>query len=105
MSRRRKAVIAVAVTGLIVLGAVAWWLMPLVTGPALPAGATRLHITTESPSLPFVCAAAALSPARVSTSGDELILVAAETGNPINVVWPSGFRRLAAGRTGGPGRS
>jgi hypothetical protein len=91
MSRRRKAVIAVAVTGLIVLGAVAWWLMPLVTGPALPAGATRLHITTESPSLPFVCAAAALSPARVSTSGDELILVAAETGNPINVVWPSGF--------------
>jgi hypothetical protein len=91
MSRVRKVVVAVAATVVIILGVAAWWLLPIVTGPSLPVGATRLHITTEGPGLPFVCAAAALGPARVSTSGDELILVAVESGDTINVVWPSGF--------------
>jgi hypothetical protein len=91
MSRGRKVLVAVVATGLIVIGAAAWWALPLVTGPSLPADATRLHITTEGPSLPFACATAALAPARVSTSGDELILASVESGDTLNVVWPSGF--------------
>jgi len=61
------------------------------TGPALPAGATRLHITTEGPGLSFGCAAALLSPVRVEASGDELVVVFVESGEQANVVWPSGF--------------
>lgn len=98
MSRRRKALIAIAAAGVIVLGAAAVRVLPLFTGPGLPAGATRLHITTERPNLSFVCAAAALSPVRVATSGDELILVSVESGDTVRVVWPSGF---AAWRVGG----
>jgi hypothetical protein len=89
--RRRKVFIAVAVTGVIVLGAVGSRVLPLFTGPALPAGATRLHITTDRPNLSFGCGGALLSPARVATSGDELILISVESGDPIRVVWPSGF--------------
>jgi hypothetical protein len=91
MSRRRKVLIVIAAAGVIVLGAAALRVLPLFTGPALPAGATRLHITTESPNLSFACAAAALAPVRVSTSGDELILVSVESGDTVKVVWPSGF--------------
>lgn len=98
MSRRRKAIVAIAAAGVIVLGVAALRVLPLFTGPALPAGATRLHITTERPNLSFGCAAAALSPVRVATSGDELILVAVESGDTVQVVWPSGF---AAWRLGG----
>ncbi len=83
---------------MIVLGVVALRVLPLFTGPALPEGATRLHITTEGPHLSFGCAAALLSPARVATSGDELILVWVESGDTVRVVWPSGF---AAWRVGG----
>ena len=90
--------ITVVAIGLIVLAAAALRLAPLFTGPALPAGATRLHITTERPNLSFGCAAAALSPVRVATSGDELILVSVESGDTVRVVWPSGF---AAWRLGG----
>jgi len=91
MSRRRKVLIAIAAGGVLILGAFALSVLPLFTGPALPAGATRLHITTERPNLSFGCAAAALSPVRVATSGDELILVAIESGDTVPVVWPSGF--------------
>ena len=98
MSRRRKALISIAAAGVLVLGAVGLRVLPLFTGPALPAGATRLHISTERPNLSFGCAAAGLSPIRVTTSGDELILVSVESGNTVRVVWPSGF---AAWRVGG----
>jgi hypothetical protein len=91
MSRRRKVFASIAVTGVIVLGAFALRVLPVFTGPALPIGATRLHITTESPNLSFGCAAALLSPARVATSGDDLILVWVESGDTVPVVWPSGF--------------
>ena len=91
MSRRRKVLIAIAAGGVLILGAFALSVLPLFTGSALPAGATRLHITTERPNLSFGCAAAALSPVRVATSGDELILVAIESGDTVPVVWPSGF--------------
>jgi hypothetical protein len=64
--------------------------LPLLT-PALPEGATPLHISTEDPNLSFGCATALLSPARVSTAGDELILVSVESGDTLSVVWPAGF--------------
>ena len=98
MSRRRKALISIAAAGVLVLGAVGLGVLPLFTGPALPAGATRLHITTESPNLSGACAAALLAPVRVATSGDDLILVSVASGDTVRVVWPSGF---AAWRVGG----
>jgi hypothetical protein len=91
MSRRRKALIAIAATVVIVLGAVGLRVLPLFTGPALPAGATRLHITTEPPNLNLGCAAALLAPARLAVAGDELTLVSAESGDTLHVVWPAGF--------------
>jgi len=98
MSRHRKVFIVIAAAGVIVIGAIGLRVLPLFTGPSLPPGATRLHILTEGPNLSFGCAAAALSPVRVATSGDELILVSVESGDTVRVVWPSGF---AAWRTGG----
>jgi hypothetical protein len=91
VSTRRKILIAIAASGLFVIGAVAIWALPMFTGPALPAGATRLRISTDGPHLTFGCAAALLSPVRVEASGDELIVVAVESGNPVKVVWPAGF--------------
>lgn len=98
MTRRRKALVVIAVAGVLVLGGVGLRVLPLFTGPALPDGATRLHITTERPHLSFGCGGALLSPVRVATSGDELILVSVESGDTVKVVWPSGF---AAWRVGG----
>jgi hypothetical protein len=98
MSRRRKVLIAIATAGVIALGAVAFRVLPLFTGPALPDGATRLHIATERPNINLGCATALLAPVRVATSGDELTLVSVESGSTISVVWPSGF---GAWRVGG----
>ncbi len=98
MSRRRKVLLTVSSAGLILVGAVATWLLPLFVGPDLPTGATRLHITTGGLPLTFGCAAALLSPVRVAASADELTLVYVDSGGEANVVWPSGF---AAWRVGG----
>ncbi len=65
------AILAVIV---VILAAVAWRVLPLFTGPAVPAGATRLHIVTERPNLVMGCATALLAPATVATDGDDLIL-------------------------------
>ena len=70
----------------------------LFTGSALPAGATLLHITTQPPNLTVGCMTALLGPVRVATSGDELVLVSAASGDTVRVAWPSGF---AAWRVGG----
>jgi hypothetical protein len=63
-------------------------------------GATRLHIATEAPHvMPTLgCQAALVAPARVATADDDLILLTIETGEPVPVVWPSGW---AAWRVGG----
>jgi hypothetical protein len=98
MSRRRKVLVSVAAVGVIVLGVFMLRVLPVFTGPALPAGATRLAIATESPNLSFGCPSALLLPARIATSGDALILVSVESGTTVPVVWPSGF---AAWRVGG----
>jgi hypothetical protein len=61
MPRRRKALIAIAAAGVVVLAIVALRVAPLFTGPDLPAGAERLHIATAAPNLTSGCAAALLS--------------------------------------------
>lgn len=91
MSRPRKAHIAIGSIALIVLAVIALRVLPIFTGPGLPAGAIRLNIATEGPNLSFGCTAAALLPVRVATSGDEVILVSVESGATVMAVWPSGF--------------
>jgi hypothetical protein len=83
--------VSVLAVAMVVLAAAAWRVLPVFTGPALPAGATGLRIATERPNLTMGCAAALLSPARVTTSGDDLVLVTVESGEPVAVVWPAGF--------------
>jgi hypothetical protein len=62
-------------------------------GPALPAGATALHITTEAPHLipTLACETAALVPARLANVNGDLVLRAVASGETIAVVWPSGW--------------
>ncbi len=85
--RLRNALLAfVAVT---IVGA-ALILVPLWAGPSLPGGATRLRIETGEAGPVFGCPTALLSPVRVATSGDELILISVETGDLIPVRWPGG---------------
>lgn len=91
MSRRRKALTAVVAVVLITIGAVGLRLLPIVTGPALPASATRLHIVTEQPRIALGCMTALLLPVRIATSGDDLVLINVESGDAVDVVWPSGF--------------
>jgi hypothetical protein len=91
VSTRRKAFTAIAATGVVTFALVALGVARLFTGPGLPAGAQRLHIVTAGPNLTAGCAAAGLSPVRVSTEGEELILVSVESGEPVRVVWPAGF--------------
>lgn len=87
----RKLGIAVGVMLAITFAAAVLILVPIVTGPALPPGATRLQIATEAPSLQLACATAGLVPVRIATDGDALVLVNIESGETIPVVWPSGF--------------
>jgi len=68
-------------------------LSPMGPGPSVPAGATALHITTESPHLlpTLACETAALVPARLATVNSDLVLRAVGSGETIPVVWPSGW--------------
>ncbi len=87
-ARRLRNALLVLVAVTIVGGALI--LVPLWAGPSLPSGASRLQIETGDPGPVFGCQAALLSPVRVATSGDELILISVETGDPILVRWPGG---------------
>ena len=93
MVRRRKRLIAILAGGILLLAAATFRLSPLWPGPALPAGATRLHIATAAPHVipTFACHAALLAPVRVATSNDDLIFLSVGTGEPVQVVWPSGW--------------
>ena len=91
MTRRRKALRIIAVAGLLALVVVVLRVAPLFTGPGLPAGAERLHLTTAAPNLNMGCAAALLSPVRVASQGEELTLVSVESDETVRVVWPAGF--------------
>lgn len=90
---RLRTFATVAVAGTILVFAAAIWLSPLGPGPGLPNGATRLRIATEAPHLVphFGCPAALLGPVRVATAGDELIVLAVGTNEPVAVVWPTGW--------------
>ena len=100
--RRRKPLVIATLAGVVVvlLVAAAVRLSPLWPGPDLPAGATRLHIATEAPHLvpALGCNTALVMPARVATADDDLVLASVDTGQPVRVVWPSGW---AAWRLGG----
>ncbi len=91
MSRRQKVLLPLAALGLLLAGGAGLWVLPVLTGPSLPTGATRLQITTDGPNLSFGCATALLAPIRVATSGDGLVLVNVASGEPVKVAWPSGF--------------
>jgi hypothetical protein len=77
----------------ILLGVVAWRLSPLWPGPPLPPNATPLHIETQAPHLVpnSGCPTALLGPLRLAISGNDLIFLSAESGEPVEVVWPSGW--------------
>ena len=92
--RRKTRVIATVAGGVVILLAVAALrLSPLWPGPALPEGATRLHIVTEAPHLVpnLGCTTALLGPVRVASSDDDLTVLSVATGEPVQVVWPSGW--------------
>ena len=103
MSRRRTRFLATLTIGGVLLMFGVWRLTPLWPGPSLPAGATRLHITTEAPDLmpAFGCPAALLGPVRVATADDEMLFVSVPEGQPVQIVWPSGW---AAWRVDGRGQ-
>jgi hypothetical protein len=92
MRRRRRVLIGLGIVVVLFAGAT-YRFSPLWSGPSLPAGATRLHIDTGSPHLvpAFGCPAALLSPSRIATTGDNLVLVTVESGGTVRVVWPSGY--------------
>lgn len=87
----RTALVTIVAAGFVIVVAGAVALVPLWTGPALPVGATRLHIAVASPGIPFGCTAALLAPVRIASAGDELIVRSVASGDPVSVVWPSGF--------------
>ena len=91
MSRRGRILFWFGVVVLLLFIGVVARISRLYTGPPLPAGAVRMHIATERPNFSTGCATAALSPVRVTSMGDDLILVTVESGSPVAVVWPSGF--------------
>jgi hypothetical protein len=99
MSLARKVALTIVAVGVVIVAVAALSLAPIWTGPPLPAGATRLSIVTESPGLAFGCHTALLAPVRVASTDDDLILVSTESGQPVPVVWPSGFAawRVGAG--------
>jgi hypothetical protein len=91
--RRHVRLFAILGGSILLLATATFRLSPLWSGPALPPGATRLHIVTAPPHLvpTFGCNTALLAPARVATAGDELIIVSEFDNQPVNVVWPSGW--------------
>ena len=91
--RRHVRLVAILAGSILLLAAATFRFSPLWPGPALPPSATRLHIVTAPPHLvpTLGCNTALLAPARVATAGDELVLVSEWDGQPVKVVWPSGW--------------
>lgn len=99
MFRRHRRIVAGIVVVLLIVAVGLARLSPMWPGPSLPAGATPLVLATEPAHLlpTLGCPTALLLPARVAVVGNALVLVP-ETGDPVNVVWPTGW---AAWRLGG----
>ncbi len=94
MFRRHRRALA-AISGVLLLLVVVGLarLSPMWPGPSLPAGATPLTLATEPGHLlpTMACPTALLTPARVAVAGDALVLVPEGGGDPIKVVWPTGW--------------
>jgi hypothetical protein len=99
LRRHPRAVAGIAVVFLLVAVGLAR-LRPMWPGPSLPAGATALALATEPAHLlpTMGCPTALLAPARIAVAGESLVLVPEAGGDPIKVVWPTGW---AAWRLGG----
>jgi hypothetical protein len=105
MSWPRTILTTFGAAGLVILVGILLTLVPLWTGPAMPPGATRLHIDTAAPGPTFGCPAALLIPVRIESTADDLVLVSVATGQPVRVVWPGGFaawRVNGRAEVGGP---
>ena len=98
LRRHARAVIGMAV-GLLLLTLGLARLSPMWPGPALPAGATALAVATEPAHLlpTMGCPLALLLPARVAVEGDSLVLIPEAGGDPIEVVWPTGWKAWRLG--------
>jgi hypothetical protein len=93
MIRGKRGLLTILAIAIVVVLVAVVRLSPLWPGPALPEGATRLRILTAAPHLvpAFACPLALLSPVLVATSGDEMTFVSPESGEAIQIVWPSGW--------------
>jgi hypothetical protein len=100
MLRRHPRIAAGIAVVLLLLAVGLARLSPMWPGPSLPAGATALALATEPGHLlpTMGCPTALLAPARITVVGDALVLVPEAGGDPIKVVWPTGW---AAWRLGG----
>jgi hypothetical protein len=93
MDTHKRWGLAIMVISVVLFAVAALRISPLWSGPALPDGATRLAISTAEPHLmpTFGCATAMLGPVRVTTTDGAMIFVGAESGEPVQIVWPSGW--------------
>jgi hypothetical protein len=93
MLRRHPRVFAGIAVILVLMAVGLARLSPMWPGPSLPAGATPLALATETAHLlpTMGCPTALLAPARVAVAGDALVLVPEAGGDPIKVVWPTGW--------------
>ena len=100
MFRRRSRIVAGLLVVLLLVAVGLARLSPMWPGPSLPPGATPLVLATEPAHLfpTMGCPTALLLPARVAVVGDALVIVPETGGDPLNVVWPTGW---AAWRLGG----
>jgi hypothetical protein len=92
--RRSRLIATVGIVTLVLLAFAALKLSPAGPGPGLPTGATPLGLATEPGHLlpTNACPMALLLPTRIGTSGDQMTFASADTGDPVSVVWPAGWR-------------
>jgi hypothetical protein len=91
--RIRRWILGSVVVLVVALALAVWRISPMSPGPTTPAGATPLHIATEPAHLipNLGCPSALLAPVRLQVAGDDLITISLNTGDPVSVVWPSGW--------------
>ena len=95
--RRRRLLFAGTLIAVVLLsGAGLFRLSGFWPGPALPAGATALLISTKPPGplAGYNCSGAGttVTPARIAVVNDQLVLVPESGGEPLNVGFPSGWK-------------
>lgn len=93
MVRRRHRIVVGLAAVLLLLTAGLARSSPMWPGPSLPSGATPLGLATQPAHLlpNLACQTALLAPARVAVADGSLVLVPQAGGDPIDVVWPTGW--------------